>query len=274
MECRLPGITVHYESIGAGRPLVVLPGWPDSGAVPADYLEPLFADRPRWRRLYVDLPGRGQTTGESWITTNDQVLAVVVDVIEALIPHERFVLVGHSAGGRLARALLHVLGDRVDGLLQVVPELPGSDDELPARRTLLRDDELVDRIRRELGPQIAEVFARNLVVQTPAVYERFKALLPAMTPPDPDFLDRLDPRFSFPVDRPATPFDRPTLFVLGRQDAVVGFRGAFDLIDSYPRATLAVLDRAGHAAPWEAEGVFRALVDDWLTRVEAETQGG
>ena len=63
------------------------------------------------------------------------------------------------------------------------------------------------------------------------------------------------------------PFDGPTLFVLGRQDAVVGYRGVFELIESYPRATVAVLDRAGHAAPWEQEDLFRALVAEWLARV-------
>jgi pimeloyl-ACP methyl ester carboxylesterase len=125
-----------------------------------------------------------------------------------------------------------------------------------------------------LGADVADVFRRNLVVQTPAIYERFKALLPAMTPSDPAFLGRLDTWFSFPVDPLPAPFDRPTLFVLGRQDAVVGYRGAFGLMESYPRASVAVLDRAGHAAPWEQEGVFRALVDEWLTGVSSEVLPG
>ncbi len=53
MECRLSRITVHYESFGTGRPLVVLPGWPDDWAVPADYLEPVFATDPP---MAADLP--------------------------------------------------------------------------------------------------------------------------------------------------------------------------------------------------------------------------
>ena len=53
MDCRLPDITVHYEAFGDGRPLVVLPGWPDDWQVPADYLEPVFRGRPGWRRFYL-----------------------------------------------------------------------------------------------------------------------------------------------------------------------------------------------------------------------------
>jgi pimeloyl-ACP methyl ester carboxylesterase len=78
---------------------------------------------------------------------------------------------------------------------------------------------------------------------------------------------------SFRVDPPPTPFRGPALFVLGRQDAVVGFRGVFELMDAYPRASVAILDRAGHALPWEQEVVFRRLVAEWLSRVESEAAG-
>src|SRR3546814_3450312 len=65
------------------------------------------SDLSPWRRIYLDLPGRGRTRGEPWITTNDQVLDIVLEVIETVIPGERFVIAGHSAGGYLARAVLH-----------------------------------------------------------------------------------------------------------------------------------------------------------------------
>lgn len=35
-----------------------------------------------------------------------------------------------------------------------------------------------------------------------------------------------------------------------------------------PRATFAVLDRAGHGLPEEQPAVFKALAHDWLDRVE------
>jgi pimeloyl-ACP methyl ester carboxylesterase len=267
MECRLARITVHYESFGEGRPLVVLPGWPDDWRVPADYLEPAFGQRAGWRRIYLDLPGRGGTKGAPWITSNDQVLDVVLEVLDRLVPAERLVLAGHSAGAYLARAVLHRRADDIDGLLQVVPVID-SGDPPPPHVTLVPDRDLLDRMAAELGAGMAARLAGSMVVQTDALYERYASLLPAFTGADTEFLDRLDASVSFPVDPLPVPFERPALFVLGRQDAVVGYRGAFDLIETYPRATVAVLDRAGHALPWEQEPVFRALVDDWLRRVE------
>ncbi len=268
MECRLDRITVHYESFGDGRPLVVLPGWPDDWRVPADYLEPVLGHRPGWRRIYLDLPGRGQTKGEAWITSNDQVLDVVLAVLDAIVPGERFALAGHSAGAHIARAILHRRAAEVDGLLQVVPVIPGEGGGPPEHVAVVRDPKLMERMGNELGPEMAATFEGSMVVQEAALYERFRSLIPAFTSADRAFLRSLDDAFSFPVDPLPRPFPRPALFVLGRQDAVVGYRGGFELVDSYPRATVAVLDRAGHALPWEQERLLEALVTEWLSRVE------
>jgi len=270
MECRLPDITVHYEVFGEGRPLIVLPGWPDDGRVPADYLEPIFQGRAGWRRIYIDLPGRGLTRGEPWITSNDDVLRIVLDVIDRIAPAERLVLAGHSAGGYLARAVLARRSSVVDGLLQVIPVIdPDESVDIDLDRvTIQADPALVDRIEAELGHERAAAYVRAVAVQDVGIYERFKALLPGIDRRDQDFLDRLDDKVSFPVDPPPQPFARPALFVLGRQDAVVGYRTALDLMEHYPRATFAILDRAGHALPWEQPSIFTALVLDWLDRVE------
>jgi pimeloyl-ACP methyl ester carboxylesterase len=60
----------------------------------------------------------------------------------------------------------------------------------------------------------------------------------------------------------------PTLLVTGRQDSAVGYARAWEMLEHYPRATFAVLDRAGHALPHEQPGLIRALVTEWLERVQ------
>jgi pimeloyl-ACP methyl ester carboxylesterase len=56
--------------------------------------------------------------------------------------------------------------------------------------------------------------------------------------------------------------------VAGRLDATVGYAAASDLLDHSPHASLAVLDDAGHALPHEQPELLRALLAEWLTRVE------
>lgn len=56
-------MALAYETRGDGRPLVVLPWFGlDHGSVVAAF-EPVFAGRPGWRRIYVDLPGTGASPG-------------------------------------------------------------------------------------------------------------------------------------------------------------------------------------------------------------------
>jgi pimeloyl-ACP methyl ester carboxylesterase len=56
--------------------------------------------------------------------------------------------------------------------------------------------------------------------------------------------------------------------MMGRQDAAVGWRDAWKVIEQYPRASFVVLDRAGHGLGVEQRGLFQALTAEWLDRVE------
>lgn len=54
----------------------------------------------------------------------------------------------------------------------------------------------------------------------------------------------------------------------GRQDSCVGYKDAWGILEDYPRATFAVLDRSGHNLQLESEELFHSLVKEWLYRVE------
>ncbi len=74
--------------------------------------------------------------------------------------------------------------------------------------------------------------------------------------------------FSFDVDKLIKRFDKPTLFLLGRQDTSVGYRDAWNIFEQYSRATFAILDEAGHILEIEKETLFNCLVNDWLDRIQ------
>jgi pimeloyl-ACP methyl ester carboxylesterase len=63
---------------------------------------------------------------------------------------------------------------------------------------------------------------------------------------------------------------KPTLMLLGQQDTSTGYRDAWPILEQYPRATFAVLDKAGHNLQIEQADLFTAFVSEWLDRVEAE----
>ena len=46
-----------------------------------------------------------------------------------------------------------------------------------------------------------------------------------------------------------------------------GLPRCLDILESYPRATFVVLDRADHGWPLETPDLLPALIDDWLARM-------
>ncbi|HHY55558.1 MAG TPA: alpha/beta hydrolase [Chloroflexi bacterium] len=268
MECQVRDSTVFFEEVGVGRPLLFLHGRPLDHRHIASDMEPLFTNRCGWRRLYPDLPGMGKTPAANWITDQDQMLELVIGFMNNVAPGERFVVGGTSYGGYLARGLIYRLGDQIDGLLLIVPvvEVDAAKRQLPLPRVVHEDSAFLAALTPD--EQDMRVF---IVRQSMDLLAEFrKVFSPAGAIADQTFLQRLRQHdaFSFDVDILPTPFPAPALFLTGRHDNWCGYREAYRLLDNYPRASFVVLDSAGHALAVEQRTLFRALVNEWLDRVE------
>ncbi len=118
----------------------------------------------------------------------------------------------------------------------------------------------------------AEEFNAMHVVQNSRIWQRYSdEILSGVKIANDKFLSHLQKTgygFSFDVDKVDKKFNQPTLILLGRQDSSVGYKDAWNILDNYPRATFAVLDRAGHNLQIEQEALFNCLVNEWLTRIE------
>ena len=265
MECQLGDLTVHYKMIGAGKPFVTISGIPSDHHIIESWLEPIFEKRPGWQRIYFDLPGTGQTSGEG-ITTIDQVLAIVCEFIDAILPSQRFTLLGLSAGGYLARGVVARKAELIDGLCLLVPWLSEHDDqELPAPVTLFKDSNAM----AQLSTEDAEKLAGLAVVQSQSVVDWYQAVvIKARQGRNKSQIEQRTYAGDAKREAALHPFEKPTLILTGRQDAHVGYRDGWAILEKYPRATFAVLDRAGHALGVEQVNLFEALVHEWLERVE------
>jgi pimeloyl-ACP methyl ester carboxylesterase len=154
MECQLKDISVHYEIHGEGYPLISLHGFSPDRRWMSGCLEPIFEHRSGWQRIYPDLPGMGKTPGKEWITNSDQMLDIVLDFIDQVIPSERFVLAGDSYGGYLARGIIYRRPAVVDGLLLICPMIIADHAKrsVPPHVTLVKDPALLSSLKsRERG---------------------------------------------------------------------------------------------------------------------------
>jgi pimeloyl-ACP methyl ester carboxylesterase len=262
MICDLGDLTIYYETYGTGRPMVMPPGRPSDHHIMQRFMEPLFVQRDGWLRIYPDLPGTGLSPSADRLATLDAMLDAMLAFIDTVIPNQRFVLAGYSYGGYLARGVASHRTVLIDGLMLCAPQVKADPTQayLPKRTTLVEDPELV----AELGP-VADL----IVVQSPRVVEAVRQVQAETELADFAHQERLEAAgpASFEV-APPVPFDGPTLIITARQDQIVGYRAAWDLLNNYPRATFAVLDRAGHSVPIEQDTLCQALMREWLDRVE------
>lgn len=271
MVANVHGIPVHYAERGRGAPVLGLHGGGVDHRELLAALEPVFADRPGYRRLYPDQPGMGRTPAPETIDSTDAVLDVLLGLIDAVVGAEPLLVVGHSTGAYLARAIANRRPHQVAGLGLICPLIGEQDaDDQPPEHVVLRAADDLD-VDGALGPELAAEFRDYLVAQTPETLRRFQeSVAPGVALADQAAMERMAARWRLttePEQGPAYP--HPTLIVAGRQDATVGYAGAWRLLDHYPRATFAVLDRAGHALPHEQVGLLTALLAEWLDRVEA-----
>lgn len=267
----MPTTALHHVEHGTGVPVLALHGWMPDHRILHGCLEPVFATRPGFRRLYPDLPGMGQTA-VGGVASSQDVLDSVRGFVDEHIGSEPFLVVGESYGGYLARALVRDLPDQVRGLAMVCPVgvLDRAARRVQPHQVLRAQDGVLDGV----DPGLAASFAAMSVVQTRETLRRYAEEIQAgVALADEAALAGIGARWALAEDPDAPdlpPYTAPTLLLAGRQDASVGYLDQLELVERYPHASVAVLDVAGHNLQIEQPALFAALVAEWLERAVPE----
>jgi pimeloyl-ACP methyl ester carboxylesterase len=260
VDHQVDDVRVQYVELGDGVPLVALHG---AGVDHRDIEVAIEGAIPGagYRRIYPDLPGMGRSTSEG-LTCNDDVVTVLIDFIDS-VGGGPVHLLGHSYGGYLARGVAARRPDLVLGLALLCPAA-GQSHDVPDADVVRQDDDAYDELDAAQRTQFDDYF----VVRTAANARRFRDhIWPGITLVDQGALGRIFAGQTLDIGQGE--LAAPTLIVAGKRDSVVGYADATRLLQRYPRATLAVIDDAGHAVIHEQPELLSALVGDWLARARA-----
>ncbi|MEQ9675300.1 MAG: alpha/beta hydrolase [Roseovarius indicus] len=258
---------LHSVTRGTGRPILVLHGAKLDYRHMLDAIEPAFSGVSGWKRVYIDLPGHGQSPAPPDLKDMKGVVQAVIDFAEANHPGQPVALIGESRGSHVAEGLAMLRPDLVAGLCLIAPggNSPGS--IRPDHETLVPASDIRDTL-----PEAAKARFDRLVVQSPDIAEKIVATkLPAAAQHDPDLEARIQKAFGFSDDPQITggQCEAPSLILSGRQDSIAGYDDALAMLPRFPRATFALLDTAGHSLAWERPDLVAALIRDWLDRLAA-----
>ncbi len=205
---------------------------------------------PGARVLTLDLPGHGRSAGPGRTTIE----GYAQDVCRFLdrLGLERAILAGHSMGGAVAQQIALSDPDRVAGLVLIATgsKLP-IDPALPQRILDAPDATLDWVIANAWGPSVPadlRALARQRMAQTPPAVLRGDYLACQSF----DVRDRLGA------------VSAPALVVGASDDRMVRISFSETLAERIPRATLIVIQGAGHMVPLERPAEVARAVTEWL----------
>ena len=274
MLLNLKKANIYYEIHGRGKPLLMIHGnWCDhnlmKGCMERIFKKEENSNLENFRRIYLDLPGMGNTMLKEDISTTDELFDILKEAVDELITEETYYIASESYGSYLARALLKNDFDRVGGIMMicplVVPEFEKRN--LPVQRIIERDMKLYSSLS-ENDKNVCDTF---LTIQTEKVWKRYleevKSKVRKCNIPLLKKIKREGYPFTDDIDSLDQPFEKPALILLGMQDHDVGFKDSIKLIDNFRRADFLILDGAGHMLQIEAEDEFNHHTERWLRKL-------
>ena len=259
---------LHYEMIGEGKPVLMLHGMTCDLNMMKGCMEPIFTGDTleKYQRIYVDLPGMGQSVFPLDCASADRILEVLEAFIRDTVQGD-FLLAGESYGGYLARGILSKLCDRIAGMLLLCPvAIPErSQRTVPETKVKFWDGQFLD----SLSSEERRGFFGYAVVANKETYRRYQQeIQPGIALADPVFAERLEENYAFTWDVDARIRElgctQPVQFICGRQDDCVGYQDLWNLMEDYERSAFSVVDMAGHNLQIEQPEMFGALVRNWL----------
>jgi pimeloyl-ACP methyl ester carboxylesterase len=265
--CKVEKANIYYEEIGSGTPILMIHGFSPDHRLMKGCMEQIFQERDGYRRIYLDLPGMGQTKDYESIQNSDEMLEAVIHFIETTLPNQSFLIVGESYGGYITRGVVAKMPERVMGASFICPMIiPDKNTRtLPEHANIHTDDVFLATLTKEER----EDFKGIHVKLDEYTWKRYnEEVVSGMRIADPSFLEKISQAYGFTFQIDQELFPKPSVFLVGRQDHITGYEDSYDILDKYPRATFSILDTAGHNLQIEQSDLMNVHIIDWLKRLE------
>ena len=257
-------MSVRYEDLGTGLPVVLLHAFPFDRAMWEPQLGPIAAAK--FRVLAPDLPEFGETTPGSEVFAIERSADVIADLLDE-IDIEQAVIGGLSMGGYIALAFARRHAQRLRALILADTKAAADDAEAKANR-----DRLIALVN-DGGPVAAanallpKLFSSATRDKHPEVIETARAIILRQRPA------AIIAALYALRDRPdATPglaaVSVPTLVLVGEEDAVTPPAAAEQLARGIPGAELVSIPRAGHLPNLENAEAFNSAVNSFLQKLK------
>jgi pimeloyl-ACP methyl ester carboxylesterase len=256
----LGDVWLNVEECGAGRPLLLVHGFPLDHTMWNAQIETLSG---KFRVIAPDLRGFGHSDPVAGVLTMDLLAEDLARLLDAMQVDEPVAFCGLSMGGYVGWRFVVTYGERLWRLIQC--DTRAAADSADAAKQRL---ETADRVRREGSALVAQTMKERLFAT--ATLEAEPDLVAAMesvmlaTPPETlaaalrGMAERSDSTALLPQ------INVPTLVVCGQHDRISPVEEMRQMAQAIPHSRFVEIPGAGHMAPLEAPAAVNAAVLDFL----------
>lgn len=267
MNCIVTKGSIHYVIEGTGFPIIIMHSMGTDHRSMKAWLEPIFEKNECFQRIYIDLPAHGHSSIDENFKTSDDMLSNIIEFIDKILPNKPFSLIGFSYGGYLAQGVLDHKRHEVKSICLLAPALHLKTRSLPNKIIITKDPTLLD----ELDDDSKTAFETLMIYQDREKYHYFlEEIQPGRLVANRVFLlSNWRENGYFLSEEPFTRIDeltQPASIIVGKQDAICGYKDHLILLEKFPFATFSILDQAGHMLHIDQRALVQELIKDWLTR--------
>lgn len=260
MHIQIKNITLNYQEAGTGRPVYFIHGNGLNLSSQYQLYDHLFDDS--FRRIYLDLPGMGESEADLSITTTNDMLAVIMAFIDTLTPHQDIILFGHSYGAYMCLGLMDRWKNRITGAYLTCPVVEGQYSE---RNREPLEQKIEERVNVQADADYYDEYLATTAVINQQTWERYREqIVPGIKQADKTFMKELrrdaSVYYQFRCEDVIDIGDDTVLHVVvSKQDTVVGYKDQLSFFNNEPNATVTLVANAGHNPMIEEKELIQSL---------------
>ncbi|WP_165983153.1 alpha/beta fold hydrolase [Macrococcus brunensis] len=269
MKINIKNIEINYQEAGRGKPVYFIHG--NGLELNSHYLlyDDLFDDA-MYRRIYMDLPGMGESEAAQSIATTNDMLDVIMAFIDTLTPKQDIILFGHSYGAYMCLGLMDRWKNRITDAFLTCPVVEG---QFKARMREKLVPVIKEKIHVKDNQDYYDEYTDTTVVISEDTWRRYQELIvPGIKKADKAFMKALrrdeSVYYQFRCEDVIDIGDRTKLqVILSKQDNIVGYQDQLSFFNKEANVSVTLLANTGHNPMIEEYELIRAIAGVFVNQL-------
>ncbi len=253
-------VTLHYSEVGQGTPVVLLHGFPLSGAI--WHQQQRLSDH--YRVITPDLRGHGRSPVPLGVYEMDLMARDVLALLDTL-EIKKAVIMGHSMGGYVTLAALKLAPERFLALGLIDSQTGADTEEGRQARYKMAEKVAAEGSKVAAEAMLPKLFAPDLPPKAPIVEQVRQMILNSQPAGIIGTLKGMAVR----MDSGAllARANIPVLLLTGDRDQIIPSGKAKDLASALSTSTLTTVENAGHMPMLEQPEATTKAIRGFLSQV-------